>query len=118
MLQQPDEGDQGGRFAEEDPMEQELVGIWTQAGVGVGQLALIAWGLRQMSQASADRNRQLDIMEARQEAQSQARQLHPGYAELPGRFGHRDSSALEDAVLKHCPVYGGTTPFLRVLALF
>ncbi len=95
-------------------MEQELVGMWAQAGAGVGQLALIAWGLRQMSQASADRNRPLDIMEA----QSQARQLHPGYAELPGRFGHRDSSALEDAVLKHCPVYGGTTPFLRVLALF
>ena len=88
-------------------MEQELVGMWAQAGVGVGQLALIAWGLRQMSQASADRNRQLDIMEARQEAQSQARQLHPGYAELPGRFGHRDSSALEDAVLKRCPWMGG-----------
>ena len=87
-------------------MEQELVGMWAQAGVGVGQLALIAWGLRQMSQASADRNRPLDIMEARQEAQSQARQLHPGYAELPGRFGHRDSSALEDAVLKHCPMGG------------
>ena len=80
-------------------MEQELVGMWAQAGVGVGQLSLIAWGLRQMSQASADRNRPLDIMEARQEAQSQARQLHPGCAELPGRFGHRDSSALEDAVL-------------------
>ena len=56
-------------------MEQEPVGMWARAGVGVSQLTLIAWGLRQMSQASADRNRQLDIldiMEAHQEAQSQA----------------------------------------------
>ncbi len=53
-------------------MEQEPVGMWARAGVGVSQLTLIAWGLCQMSQASADRNRQLDIldildiMEARQ----------------------------------------------------
>ena len=35
-------------------------------------MALIAWGLRQVSKSSEDRNRQLDIMDARQEAQSQA----------------------------------------------
>ena len=41
-------------------MEQELIDMWAQVGVGVGQLLLIAWGLQRMSEASAERNRQLD----------------------------------------------------------
>ena len=38
--------------------------------VGGGQIGLIWWGLEQMKQASQDRNRQLDLMEARQQQQS------------------------------------------------
>lgn len=41
-------------------MEQQLIAIWAQVAVGVGQLGVIAWGLRQMGRASEERNRQLD----------------------------------------------------------
>ena len=44
-------------------MDQELVGMWAQVGIGVGQLLLIAWGLQRMGVASAERNRQLDRQE-------------------------------------------------------
>ena len=47
---------------------------WTDvagAGIGVGQLLLIGWGLRQMGKSSKERNRQLDMMEAAQREQSQ-----------------------------------------------
>ena len=46
--------------------------VWVTAGVGLGQLLLIAWGLRQMGKASQDRNRQLDMMEAAQRKQTDA----------------------------------------------
>ena len=45
--------------------------VWVSAGVGLLQCALIGWGLRRMGKASDERNRELDAMEARQEAQSQ-----------------------------------------------
>jgi len=41
-------------------------------GIGVGQILVILGGLWLMNKASNIRNRQLDIMEARQQAQSDA----------------------------------------------
>ena len=51
-------------------MEQQIITAWAGVGIGIGQLLLIGWGLRQMGQASNDRNRQLDIMESSQREQS------------------------------------------------
>ena len=51
-------------------MEQQIITAWAGAGIGIGQLLLIGWGLRQMGKASNDRNRQLDIMESSQREQS------------------------------------------------
>ncbi len=48
---------------------------WTEiaaVGIGVGQILVILGGLWLMNKASNIRNRQLDIMEARQQAQSDA----------------------------------------------
>ena len=46
-------------------MEQQIIATWAQVivtlGIGLGQIGLIAYGLRQMSKASEARNRQLDI---------------------------------------------------------
>ena len=53
-------------------MEHEIITAWAGVGIGVGQLLLIAWGLRQMGKASQERNRQLDAMEAAQREQGQA----------------------------------------------
>ena len=53
-------------------MEHEIITAWAGVGIGVGQLLLIAWGLRQMGKASQERNRQLDIMEAAQRRQGEA----------------------------------------------
>ena len=53
-------------------MEQQLIATWARVAVGVGQLVMIAWGLRQLGRASEERNRQLDIMEANQRKQGQA----------------------------------------------
>lgn len=59
-------------------MEYEVIAVWTQVAqviatllVGGGQFLLIWWGLEQMKQASKDRNRQLDAMEAAQREQSE-----------------------------------------------
>ena len=56
-------------------MEQQIAAMWVQiavsAIVGEVQCQLIARGLGMMTKASEDRNRQLDIMEARQHEQSQ-----------------------------------------------
>ncbi len=52
-------------------MEQQIIATWAQVAVGVGQLLLIGWGLRQMGRASEERTRQLDIMEANQREQGQ-----------------------------------------------
>ena len=61
------------------------IAAWAQVGVtatvGVGQLILIAWGLRRMGKASEERNRQLDIMEAAQREQSRTQ------AEALGKMG-------------------------------
>ena len=50
-------------------MEQQIITAWAQVAatvvIGLGQLGMIGWGLRQLGQASNDRNRQLDIMESR-----------------------------------------------------
>ena len=62
-------------------MEQEIITAWAGVGIGVGQLLLIAWGLRQMGKASQERNRQLDIMEAAQREQSRTQ------AEALGKIG-------------------------------
>jgi len=53
-------------------MEHEIITAWAGVGIGVGQLLLIAWGLRLMGKASDARNRQLDAMEAAQREQSEA----------------------------------------------
>ncbi len=41
-------------------MEHEIITVWAGVGIGIGQLGLIGWGLWQMSQASKERNLQLD----------------------------------------------------------
>ena len=62
-------------------MEHEIITAWAGVGIGVGQLLLIAWGLRQMGKASQERNRQLDAMEAAQREQSRTQ------AEALGKMG-------------------------------
>ncbi len=62
-------------------MEHEIITAWAGVGIGVGQLLLIAWGLRQMGKASQERNRQLDAMEAAQREQSRTQ------AEALGKIG-------------------------------
>ena len=54
------------------PNWAEGVGVIVSGVVGLGQIGLIAWGLRRMGIASEERNRQLDIMEASQRAMLQA----------------------------------------------
>ena len=44
----------------EDGIEHEISTAWAGVGIGIGQLGLIGWGLWQMSQASKERNLQLD----------------------------------------------------------
>ena len=57
-------------------MEHQIISTWAQVivtlGIGLGQIGLIAYGLRQMSKVSEVRNRQLDIMEAAQRRQGDA----------------------------------------------
>ena len=68
-------------------MEHQIITAWAQVAatvvIGLGQLGMIGWGLRQMGKASEDRNRQmsidsedrnrqLDIMAASQSEQAQA----------------------------------------------
>ena len=62
-------------------MEHEIITAWAGVGIGVGQLLLIAWGLRQIGKASQERNRQLDAMEAAQREQSRTQ------AEALGKIG-------------------------------
>ena len=54
------------------PNWAEVAALIVSGLVGFGQIGVIVWGLRQMNQASKDRNRQLDIMEARQQQQGEA----------------------------------------------
>ena len=46
-------------------MEQQIITAWAQVAatvvIGLGQLGMIGWGLRQMGKASEDRNRQMSI---------------------------------------------------------
>lgn len=58
--------------AANSPNWAEVVGVIVSGVVGLGQIGLIAWGLRRMGIASEERNRQLDIMEANQRATLQA----------------------------------------------
>ena len=58
--------------AANSPNWAEVVGVIVSGVVGLGQIGLIAWGLRRMGIASEERNRQLDIMEASQRAMLQA----------------------------------------------
>ena len=58
--------------AANSPNWAEVVGVIVSGVVGLGQIGLIAWGLRRMGIASEERNRQLDIMEASQRATLQA----------------------------------------------
>ena len=66
-------------------MEHEIIAMWVQVFatlvVGLVQCGLIAWGLRRMGIASAERNRQLDAMEATQREQSRTQ------AEALGKIG-------------------------------
>ena len=61
-----------GLQAANSPSWTDVAGVIVTGMVGVAQCGLIGWGLRQIGKASDDRNRQLDAMEARQEAQGQA----------------------------------------------
>ena len=68
------------------------IAAWAQVGVtatvGVGQLILIAWGLRRMGKASEERNRQLDIIEAANREQAEAvREEGRAQAEALGKIG-------------------------------
>ena len=58
--------------AANSPNWAEVGGVIVSGVVGLGQIGLIAWGLRRMGIASEERNRQLDIMEASQRATLQA----------------------------------------------
>ena len=58
--------------AANSPNWAEAVGVTVSGVVGLGQIGLIAWGLRRMGIASEERNRQLGIMEASQRATLQA----------------------------------------------
>ena len=58
--------------AANSPNWAEVVGVIVSGVVGLGQIGLIAWGLRRMGIASEERSRQLDIMEASQRATLQA----------------------------------------------
>ena len=40
-------------------MEHQIITAWAGLGIGVGQLIMIGWGLRQMGKVSEDRNRQM-----------------------------------------------------------
>ena len=60
-------------------MENEILAMWIRAaqvfvtlGIGLGQIALIGWGLRRMRLAADERNQQLDIMASAQRDQGQA----------------------------------------------
>lgn len=68
------------------PNWAELVAVW----IGVGQLLVIVVGLWLMNKASNIRNRQLDIMEARQQAQSDALQRQ---GEVPAELLRRSNPA-------------------------
>ena len=58
-------------------MEHEIITAWAGVGIGVGQLLLIAWGLRQMGKASEERTRKMDQQDEalRQQAQMVAELL-------------------------------------------
>ena len=58
-------------------MEHEIITAWAGVGIGVGQLLLIAWGLRQMGKTSEERNRKMDQQDEalRQQAQMVAELL-------------------------------------------
>ncbi len=58
-------------------MEHEIITTWAGVGIGVGQLLLIAWGLRQMGKASEERTRKMDQQDEalRQQAQMVAELL-------------------------------------------
>ena len=58
-------------------MEHEIITVWAGVGIGVGQLLLIAWGLRQMGKASEERTRKMDQQDEalRQQAQMVAELL-------------------------------------------
>ena len=82
-------------------MEQQIITAWAGVGIGIGQLLLIGWGLRQMGKASNDRNRQLDIMESSQREQSrvQAEALRD-QGQVLGQIGQaleRQSQAMTQA---------------------
>ena len=53
-------------------MEQQIIAMWAQVGVGLLQCVLIAGGIWVMSRTGARRDRQLDIMAANQQEQAVA----------------------------------------------
>ena len=77
-------------------MEQPLIATWAQVAVGVGQLVMIGWGLRQMGRASEERNRQLDIMETNQRDQGQALRQIGQALDRQGQALDRQSQALAE----------------------
>ena len=53
-------------------MEHEIITAWAGVGIGVGQLLLIGWGLRQMGKASEERNRKMDQQDEALRQQAEA----------------------------------------------
>lgn len=47
-------------FSEGGPYGTRIITAWAGVGIGVGQLLLIGWGLRQMGKTSEERNRKMD----------------------------------------------------------
>ena len=61
----------GLRFAAPSPSPRAAQVVVT-LGIGLGQIAMIGWGLWRMRLAAEERNEQLDIMAAAQRGQGQA----------------------------------------------
>ena len=64
-------------------MEHEIITAWAGVEIGVGQLLLIGWGLRQMGKTSEERNRKMDQQDEALRQQDEAlRQQTQMVAEL------------------------------------
>ena len=81
--------------AANQPNWAEVAGLILSGIVGVGQIGLIAWGLRRMGVASEERNRQLDIMEANQQELAQALRQQGAALGQIGQALDRQGAALE-----------------------
>ena len=88
-------------------MEHQIITAWAGLGIGVGQLIMIGWGLRQMGKASEERTLPLDIMgrepgAARMREESPQLNIGQGMREPgDGRPGQLDSTQPRDGVSRY-----------------